>query len=334
MNKQLLSIAAVLALNGALYAGASQGAPGGGLAAYSVTTLTDETDGDCTDTASLSLYDAISCSADGTAIDFNVTGTIQFSSGYTISNDLNITGPGSGSLDFANSSVSNIFTVDSGVELNLSKMTINNAYNGTAIINSGTLNISDVNISANTNSDSCTAAAAGIINSGSLTIVDSNISDNYCSSSEPGAVYNSGNMTLSNVIFFANESADGAAAIYNSGGATLTVADSNFSGNIADNSGTGAVDNEGTMTVTGTSFENNQNTLPTMGGAAGIANSGTLTISDSSFTGNDTDGNGGAINADSGTVNITDTSFSGNYAQFFGGAIYNAGAVITILETT
>lgn len=110
----------------------------------------------------------------------------------------------------------------------------------------------------------------------------------------------------------------------------------------SDSPGGGAIRNLGTMTITGSSFANNNanGTTSTNGGA--IYNNGTITKLYADFTENKSEkGYGGAIYNDSDGVigNINDLSaaaitgtFKDNYADNSGGAIYNYGTITKIKD--
>ena len=87
----------------------------------------------------------------------------------------------------------------------------------------------------------------------------------------------------------------GGGAIYNN--ATVNVTGSTFSGNQASRRG-GAIGNDGTVTITGSTFSGNVSSL--RGGA--IGSTGTATITGSTFSGNNGGSQGGAINNSSGGV--------------------------------
>ena len=100
----------------------------------------------------------------------------------------------------------------------------------------------------------------------------------------------------------------------------------------------GGIFNAGTLTVTGSTFENNSaGGVPSggNGGGAIYASSGVLTVRNSTFVGN-TSAPGGAINANDGTVTIDRSSFSGNSAlgATTGGAVFINNATVTITEST
>jgi hypothetical protein len=113
----------------------------------------------------------------------------------------------------------------------------------------------------------------------------------------------------------------------------------------------GAIDNEGSLTLSGLVMQNNRAVAPSAGHASGgaIDNSGTLTLKDSTLSGNSSatlragDAVGGAI-ANSGTMTVDHVQLVGNAANggraavyqggdARGGAIANTG-VITVVDST
>jgi hypothetical protein len=113
------------------------------------------------------------------------------------------------------------------------------------------------------------------------------------------------------------------AAIDNEG--TLSVTNSTFSSDSGGFSGAGAIDNEGKLTVTNSTLSSN---FGREGGA--INNGGTLTVMNSTFSDNSADGGGGIDNG--GTLTITNSTFSDNSADN-GGGILNDGT-LTITNST
>jgi predicted outer membrane repeat protein len=114
-------------------------------------------------------------------------------------------------------------------------------------------------------------------------------------------------------------------AIYNCPGSTLTVINTTFSGNRAEQGG--AICNGGTLTINNSTFTGNK-ALRLEGGA--IRNYGILTINNSTFSGNSAPGGiGGAINngeafGGKGTLLINNSTLSGNTAaDGKGGGIFN-----------
>lgn len=81
----------------------------------------------------------------------------------------------------------------------------------------------------------------------------------------------------------------------------------------------GAIFNNGTLTVTNSTFRDNE---AFAGG--GIANLGTITIANSTFSGNIASGYGGGVYNEMGTLTIINSTFSGNSASANGGGgVYN-----------
>ena len=175
-----------------------------------------------------------------------------------------------------------------------------------------------------------------------------------------GAINNSGDLIVANVVFDSNTergaivnttlgTANVTASLFNGnssvfGGSinndgTLTVSDSVFTANTGGNGG--AISNDRTMSVFGCTFRDNTATsgsATALGGGAIYSNtsSGTVSISDSTFTGNDEtggSGGGGAIRNRSGTMNISNSTFTGNTAVDGGGAVDNSG-IMTVTGCT
>jgi CSLREA domain-containing protein len=93
----------------------------------------------------------------------------------------------------------------------------------------------------------------------------------------------------------------------------------------------GGIRNDGTLTVSNSTFADNDSVIFTTGGGGAIYNDGHLTVTNSTFSGNQCSPLGGAIFND-GSLNVINTTFSGNIGAEFGfgragagGAIYNDG---------
>jgi len=129
----------------------------------------------------------------------------------------------------------------------------------------------------------------------------------------------------------------GGAAIYNPG-RILTVVDSTFTGNttnsLVSDPGGAAIYSSGPLSITGSTFTNNQTT----GGHGGAVYANNATITNSRFANNrsvvggGSGGRGGALYAagapvDGTTMTISGSSFTGNTAGDRGGAIYKATSI-------
>jgi predicted outer membrane repeat protein len=109
----------------------------------------------------------------------------------------------------------------------------------------------------------------------------------------------------------------------------LTVINSTFSGNGSDTIGGGGINNDGTLTVTNSTFSANSVSFCEDGG--GINNSRTLTVTNTIFSGNSACDGGGIYNE--GRLTVTNSTFSKNEATFEGGGI-KSGESLTVTNST
>ena len=170
-----------------------------------------------------------------------------------------------------------------------------------------------------------------------------------------GGIYNSGTMTLNQVIVNNNNASfnGGGPGAPSGGGISNTGAMIIIAGTVQSNMGfwsAGGIYNTGMLTITGSMIVNNQTGDPGHfgGSGGGIINDGTMTIQDSTISGNralggDLDGgDGGGISGNNNTItnstitgnsalhgggvagggNIAHTTFSNNSASQAGGALY------------
>jgi len=123
--------------------------------------------------------------------------------------------------------------------------------------------------------------------------------------------------------------AHGSGGIHNNG--TLTVSNSTFSNNSAAFGDGGGIDNYGTLTVSNTTFSNNAANSGggSIGHGGGIYNDRTLSVSNSTFTNNSALSGGGIYNDYLGTVTVSDSTFANNSttSDGAGGAMFNLGTV-------
>ena len=130
-----------------------------------------------------------------------------------------------------------IFTIKSGMKLVIQNLTLVNGKTytgyGGAIVNVGTLIISNCTLTHNSATSSKEGGNAGAIyNYGTCTISSSTFTSNSENGGFGGAIYNSGNCTVSSSTFTNNTAYNGdGGAISNFG--TLNVTDSTFTGNKA-----------------------------------------------------------------------------------------------------
>ena len=136
---------------------------------------------------------------------------------------------------------------------------------------------------------------------------------NVGTSGAGGAIYNHGNLTVTDCIFL-NNNANWGGAICNEG--NLTVTDCTFLNNTASHDG-GAINSASNLTVSGSTFTNN--TASHVCGAI-INWYGTLNIAGSTFTGNTASSEGGAIGNYGGPATINFNRITGNSPY----GLYNA----------
>ena len=163
------------------------------------------------------------------------------------------------------------------------------------------------------------------VNSG-VNVTIANLTFANGTTSDGGAIYNLGTLTVNNCTFTGNTGTStdynygGGGAIYNNGG-TSTVNNCIFTGNTVIWYGGAIYNNGGTSTVNNCTFTGN--TATSCGGAI-YNNGGTSTVNNCTFTGNTVKNSyGGAYVNNAGTSNVTNSSFIGNTALTFGGAVSN-----------
>jgi uncharacterized repeat protein (TIGR01451 family) len=153
----------------------------------------------------------------------------------------------------------------------------------------------------------------------SLTVQDGDAQDGA------GLANSGGTVNIDDSTFSGSVAGDSGGAVDNYLGGTLTITDSIFSDNRADQQYGGAVNNDSGSTVTVASSLFEANSAVTDEGGGALANGGTMAIASSSFAEND-GGNGAAIdNIGGGTMSVVNSSFISNeaYGSEDGGAVYN-----------
>ena len=221
---------------------------------YTVTDLTDN----ASDTGSIRYaVNEVNKGTGGDTIVFSgvaASGTITLNSAngtLTLNKNVTITGTGAGVLTISGGGAVTVFTINSGVTVSISGLTIadGNGTSGSGILNNGTLNINNSALSNNV--ASVTTSSGGGIDNGSgstLTVSNSTFSGNYAGSG--GGILNFGTMTVSNSTFNNNSSISGG-GIFNSGG-TSNVINSTIAGNTSSNYGGGiyVASGGGSVTIT------------------------------------------------------------------------------------
>ncbi len=117
--------------------------------------------------------------------------------------------------------------------------------------------------------------------------------------------------------------------LYISGTVTVTLDGLVITRGFAEDDGGGGVYTQGTLTVTQSTFEDNESG----GGGAIYGADATLSIAESTFTGNHAY-NGGGIYVWGESLTISDTLFHTNTADYDGGALYSENNVLTLDSVT
>jgi hypothetical protein len=271
-----------------------------------VTTLDDAGPG--------SLRQAIHDTPAGGTVDFqpDLTGTITLTSGeLAINKNLTIAGPGADVVTVSGNHASRVFDIAVTFTVSISGLTMDDGFtqeDGGAILNLGTLTVTDCTLSGN-------FADGGAIGGGGV------ISN--------GGTVGRGTLTVAGSTISGNTSSFGG-GIDNEGG-TLTITDSTLSGNSAGAFGGGIFNTVGRATVTGSTLSGNSAAM--FGGGIEIDGGATVSVTDSTLSGNSA-GDGGGIDIFSGTLTVTDSALSGNSATVVGGGILNQGlASLTVADS-
>lgn len=151
----------------------------------------------------------------------------------------------------------------------------------------------------------------------SLTLTGLTLSGGKVPEGSGGSIHNSGNLTLNRCTLTGNSALDGGAVFNNR---VLALNDCTLTGNTAGIQGNGGAvaDNEGTLTITGSTFAANS---AKFGGAICLNNDeGRLTLVHCTFHANTAE-HGGAIYGDDGLLTLTHCTIVGNSANSEGGGI-------------
>jgi lysophospholipase L1-like esterase len=299
--------------------------------------------------------------ADTITFDSSLTGkTITLTAGELDLTDTTgkttITGLGSSSLIVSGNNASRIFSIASGVTVEITGLTITKGYTadgGAGIYNKGTATIANCIVSTNsalygggifnegiltitdstlTENSTFNASGGGVNNSGTLTITNSTISKNY-TKYDGGGIASTGTVTMTGCTISENTAVNNGAGLRNLG--TETITSCTISGNTATNSGGGIYDS-GTSTITNSTISGNT-ASGTSGGSpgGGLWTDGATTILNCTFSGNTATYHGGAIDNDGNGLKITNSTFANNSASDQGGAIYNHSTfTVTMYDCT
>jgi hypothetical protein len=249
-------------------------APAQDSSTYTVDRLTDSNSDGEGDGSGLAgdLHYAVANASSGDRVIFSVTGEIKLLGPLPVlTKDIHIQGPDDGSITVRGSE-GNIFSVEAGITVTLSNLTITGGIgNGGGIFNKGMLTLNNVTVKGNRAGDPTNGGGtgAGIWNYINATLTLNNSTVN-------------GNTVLGNSSY--NQSRGGGIANYG----TLTMNNSTVSGNSALEGAGGGISNTlttSTLTLNNSTISSNSAT-GVVGVGSGIDNHGTLTISNTIIAGN------------------------------------------------
>ena len=311
----------------------------------------------------------------------NVNGTINLTGALpNISSSMTITGPGSSQLTVRRNTGGDyrIFTI-TNVSVTIAGLTATNGKtadgatgssggaggDGGAILNGGTLTLSDIVLSGNRTGNGGTgtsfaggAAGSGgaIANTSSLTMMNSLVTGNNIGSGGTGSggtgvtgngagVFSSGSVTISNSSITSNQGGNGSSGasgggVYcsffsgNSSFTNVTISN-NFSGNSSTAGSGGGIgggidleNSNAITTITNSTISGNQ-TGAGNGYGGGVYGYGAITITGTTISNNV--GIGGGILFQSGVFKLVNTTISGNVG---GGIESGAGSPLSITNCT
>lgn len=309
-----------------------------------VSLLTDTSTGDTPG----ELRTVLATAAPGDTIVFEagLTGTINLTAALgslTLTRDVTITGPGASEITVSGQNAIRVFSIDAGITVSLSGLTISDGNAGSAalgggIANQGTLTLQEITLSNNTadfgggvfnqgtltvrngtvSENSATTMGGGIFSSATLTVENSTLSHNL-SQLIGGGIINRGTLTIENSTVSSNSSSLNGGGIVNDGSAA--VRNSTLSENDAQEGG--AISNQGTLTVDHSTLVRNTSSIAG-GGILNVNFGGIVTVRNSTLSENSAQSGGGIANRLTATLTVQNSTLSGNTAQT-GGGLENFG---------
>ncbi len=283
------------------------------------------------DSGNGSLRQTILEAVDGDTVEFDVTGTIDLSSGeIAITQDVAIVGPGPSDLTVSAGNDSRLISVAAGANVTVGGLTLTQGMPsdccGGAISNAGALTLNGVVINA-----SSAQFGGGVFNNGgTLELIDCSLGDNTADFG--GGLYAlMGTLTVRDSTVTRNRASAGG-GIYNNQG-QLAVMGTTLDGNCAEGTDGGGIYDTGTTgTLTLLSVQLRNNCASRDG--AGMFSNRPVTISGQSVVSNNRAvRNGGGVYAGSVSAVLVDVVAEGNEAGA-GGALYLPGPGIAQLTAT
>ena len=292
------------------------------------------------------------CSAGSGADVINVTasGTISLTGGYTVTQNLTLTGPGAASLTIDGNNHYRPFFINSGTTVVIANLTLTKGktpyelpppMNGGAVHNQGHLTMNGVTVKGS----SAIQYGGGIYNhNGSVLIVQNGSkigADGALNTADyGGGIYNAGTAEITATVSY--NWAESGGGIYNNGGMTIIRHSPIYQNEALDGAGIASIG--GNITIEASSITTN--TASEMGGGIGADhtaitltqstlrnNFAVVTSSQQSLTPqaiNATLKLGGGVFLSEGSLFVSEGTFEDNIAADHGGGIYNNFGQVTI----
>lgn len=244
-----------------------------------------------------------------------LSGTLKLSRELVVSTDVDITGPGVGSLIIDGMRNGSVFKVLLFADAVIDNLTVRGGR---------------------------TLEGGGIHNSGRLTLKNVFVTDNI-GSFNAGGIWNSGDLILESSIVSSNRTGTNISEHFNGGGiynqsGTVVVVDSQITGNSASGLGAGVFNRAG-MTITRSTIRSNSADGPAQTSGidykgGGIYSTGGITLRDSLIQGNFAKTTGGGIATLSGGLTIVNSTISGNNTAGTGDGLATAFSLVNIHHST
>jgi len=195
------------------------------------------------------------------------------------------------------------------------------------------------NVSGTTFTNNSAAAGGGIYNEGGgLTLTGATFDGNSATSGDGGGLFNysaSSTVVMTSCTFTDNTAAQSGGGMRNIW-SSVSVSGSTFTDNQASYGG-GIYSEATVLSLTGTTFTGNDATSGGGGGIYNLSCSSGVYVTSCTFTSNTAMGNGGGIYSYSGSLSLYNTTLSGNFANgsgSYGGGLYMSYATGTVTGTT
>ena len=234
-----------------------------------------------------------------------------------------------------------VFSTPQTITLTSGDIVFTNSANSNATIIGPGANL--LTISGNTASKIFTALETPVVSISGMTLTGGNGVGTAPGNTFGGAIYNQGDMTLTDMVITANTSASDGGGVYNSTDDVMRIVNCVISNNTSNSDGNtsglgGGILNIGNMTITGSTISGNTAAGTNLSGG-GIYSERQLAILNSTITGNRASGSGGGItfpvNSTGAFMTVSNSTISDNIANFdITDNIGNGGGIFTGNDTT